>query len=215
MTDQSQAAALPLDPAIPRPGDGASKRLYRWTMGLAEKPSAPLWLGVIAFCESSFFPLPPDLILVPMSLARPRRAWLYALICTLGSVGGALLGYAIGALLYASVGRWLIHLYGYDTRIADLRHFFGHWGWAFILVKGLTPIPFKLVTIFCGLVAYNLPLFVLLCAVTRGVRFLVLAVLLTFFGEPIKRLLERYFGAFMFGLALIVVAGFVIAAKVI
>ena len=184
-------------------------------MGLAEKPSAPLWLGIIAFCESSFFPLPPDLILVPMSLARPKRAWFYALICTVGSVCGALLGYAIGALLYASVGHWLIHLYGYDAKIDDLRHFFAHWGWAFILVKGLTPIPFKLVTIFCGLVAYNLPLFVLLCVITRGLRFLVLAVLLNVLGEPIKRLLERYFGAFMLVLALTIVAGFVIAAKVI
>ena len=215
MTDHSQAAALPIDPAIPRRGDGPSRRVYRWTMGLAEKPSAPVWLGIIAFCESSFFPLPPDIILVPMSLARPKRAWIYALICTVGSVLGALLGYAIGALLYASVGRWLIHLYGYDTKIEALRVFFAHWGWAFILVKGLTPVPFKLVTIFCGLVAYNLPLFVLLCAVTRGARFFVLAVLLTFFGEPIKRLLERYFGAFMLVLALTVVAGFVIAAKVI
>ncbi len=215
MTDHSQAAALPIDPAIPRRGDGPSRRVYRWTMGLAEKPSAPVWLGIIAFCESSFFPLPPDIILVPMSLARPKRAWVYALICTVGSVLGALLGYAIGALLYASVGRWLIHLYGYDTKIEALRVFFAHWGWAFILVKGLTPVPFKLVTIFCGLVAYNLPLFVLLCAVTRGARFFVLAVLLTFFGEPIKRLLERYFGAFMLVLALTVVAGFVIAAKVI
>ncbi len=204
-----------LDPALPRRGDGSTKRLYRWTMALAETRHAPAALFVIAFAESSFFPLPPDLILVPMSLARPRRAWAYAAICTAGSVGGALLGYAIGALLYASVGRWLIHLYGYDSRIDALRSFFQHWGWAFILVKGLTPIPFKLVTIFCGLVGYSLPLFVALCTLTRGARFLALAVLLRLFGETIKRLLERYFGAFMAVLALIVVAGFVIAAKVI
>ncbi len=215
MSDQSQAVPLTLDPALPREGDGATRRLYRWTMALAETRYAPLALGVIAFAESSFFPVPPDVILVPMSLARPRRAWAYALICTAGSVAGALLGYAIGALLYGTIGKWLIHLYGYDSKIADLRAFFGHWGWAFILVKGLTPIPFKLVTIFCGLVAYNLPLFVLLCAITRGARFLVLAVLLTVFGETIKRLLERFFGAFVIILALTVVAGFVIAARVI
>ena len=213
MTDQSPA--LTLDPAVPRPGDGATKRLYRWTMGLAETRYAPLALGIIAFAESSFFPVPPDVILVPMSLARPRRAWIYALICTAGSVTGALLGYAIGALLYNTLGQWLIHLYGYSARIADLRAFFAHWGWAFILVKGLTPIPFKLVTIFCGLVAYNLPLFVLLCAVTRGARFFALAVLLTLFGETIKRLLERFFGVFIVVLALTVIAGFVVAAKVI
>ena len=222
MTDHTQTlssasipAAAAIDPALPRRGDGPSKRLYRWTMGLAETRYAPLALGVIAFTESSFFPVPPDVILVPMSLARPHRAWLYALICTLGSVAGALLGYAIGALLYGTVGKWLIHLYGYDAKIADLRGFFHHWGWAFILMKGLTPIPFKLVTIFCGLVGYSLPLFVLLCAITRGLRFFVLAVLLTLFGERIKSLLERFFGAFVLMLALTVVAGFVIAIKVI
>ncbi len=215
MTDQSHAAALPLDPAIPRRGDGPSKRLYRWTMGLAEKPSAPLWLGIIAFCESSFFPLPPDLILVPMSLARPRKAWLYALICTIGSVLGALLGYAIGALLYDTVGAWLIHLYGYGAKFAQARDFLADKGWVFILLKGLTPIPFKLVTISAGIIGYNLPMFVLLCVITRGLRFLILAVLLNVLGAPIKRLLERFFGIFMLGLASIVVAGFVIGAKVI
>ena len=214
MTEQAPST-LPIDPAIPRRGDGPTKQLYRWTMALAEKPSAPFALGIIAFCESSFFPVPPDVILVPMSLARPQRAWIYALICTIGSVLGALLGYAIGALLYASIGHWLIHVYGYDTKIEALRSFFAHWGWAFILVKGLTPIPFKLVTIFCGLVGYDLPLFVLLCTITRGARFLVLAVLMRLFGETIKALLERFFGAFMLILAGIVVAGFVIAAKVI
>ena len=184
-------------------------------MALAETRSAPAALFVIAFCESSFFPLPPDVILVPMSLARPRRAWTYAAICTAGSVAGALLGYAIGALLYSTLGRWLIHLYGYDTRIDALRLFFRHWGWAFILVKGLTPIPFTLVTIFCGRLGYSVPLCLLLCTLTRGARFLALAVLLRLFGETVKRLLERYFGAFMALLALIVVAGFVIAAKVV
>ena len=190
MTDHSQAMpvdlgaldAAPLDPALPRRGDGPTKRLYRWTMGLAETRHAPLALGLIAFAESSFFPVPPDVI---------------------------------GALLYGTVGHWLIHLYGYDARIPALQGFFAQWGWAFILMKGLTPIPFKLVTIFCGLVGYDLPLFLLLCAVTRGARFFVLAVLLTLFGERIKRLLERYFGAFVIVLALTVVAGFVIAAKVI
>ena len=215
MSDNSQAVPLRLDPAVPRAGDGPTKRLYRWTMALAETRYAPLALGLIAFAESSFFPVPPDVILVPMSLARPRRAWAYALICTVGSVAGALLGYAIGAVLYGTIGKFLIQLYGYDARIADLRAFFGHWGWAFILIKGLTPIPFKLVTIFCGLVAYNLPLFVLLCAITRGARFFILAVLLTLFGETIKGLLERFFGAFVIILALTVVAGFVVAAKVI
>ena len=215
MSDPSPTVLYPLDPAIARDGDGAMKRLYRWTLALAEAPSAPFALGVIAFAERSFIPLPPDVILVPMSLARPKRAWIYALICTAGSVAGALLGYAIGSLLYNTLGQWLIHLYGYGSRIDALKAFFAHWGWAFILVKGFTPIPFKLVTIFSGLVGYNLPLFILLCALTRGARFFVLAILLNLFGESMKRLLERFFGVFMLSLVLVVLAGFYVAAKVI
>jgi membrane protein YqaA with SNARE-associated domain len=215
MSDPSQAVPLTDRPVESVANEGPMKRLYHWTLRLAEKPYAPWALGIIAFAESSFFPVPPDVILIPMSLARPKRAWLYALICTLGSVAGALLGYAIGAVLYETIGKWLIHLYGYDTKIADLRAFFGQWGWAFILVKGLTPIPFKLVTIFCGLVTYNLPLFVLLCCITRGARFFVLALLLNTFGETIKGYLERFFGVFMLALVLMVLAGFYVAAKII
>ena len=213
MSDTSPAVA-------PAPGfagrrEGPMKRLYHWTLAQAEKPSAPWALGIIAFMESSFFPVPPDVILVPMSLARPRRAWLYALICTIGSVLGALLGYAIGALLYNTVGLWLIHLYGYGARVVELKALFAQWGWAVILLKGLTPIPFKIVTITCGLLGYNLPLFVALCTLTRGARFFILAVLLNLFGETIKGWLERYFGIFMLILVLTVVVGFVVAAKVI
>jgi membrane protein YqaA with SNARE-associated domain len=213
MSDTSQAIA-------PAPGftgrrEGLMKRLYHWTLAQSEKPSAPYALGIIAFMESSFFPVPPDVILVPMSLARPRRAWLYALICTVGSVLGALLGYAIGALLYNTVGMWLIHLYGYGARVVELKALFAQWGWAVILLKGLTPIPFKIVTITCGLLGYNLPLFVALCTLTRGARFFILAVLLNLFGETIKGWLERYFGAFMLILVLTVVVGFVVAAKMI
>ena len=215
MSDPSQAA--PLTPGAPLRSRSESpmKRLYRWTLHLAEKPYAPWALGVIAFAESSFFPVPPDVILIPMSLAKPRRAWIYALICTLGSVAGALLGYALGALLFETVGQWLIHLYGYGARVAELKTMFAQWGWAVILLKGLTPIPFKIVTITSGLLGYNLPLFVLLCLVTRGARFFVLALLLNTFGETIKRVLERYFGAFVVGLVVLVLVGFYLAAKVI
>jgi membrane protein YqaA with SNARE-associated domain len=187
-------------------------KLYQWTLSLAESPHAPWALGIIAFAESSFFPIPPDTILVPMALARPQRAFFYALICTLASVAGALLGYAIGALLYATVGKWLIHLYGYGARVNDVRTLYAHWGWAFILIKGLTPIPFKIVTITSGLLAYSLPLFVLLCFITRGARFFLLAAVLNRYGAPINGLLEKYFGYFLLILAAAVILGFVIAA---
>ncbi len=188
------------------------KNLYQWTLSLAESPHAPWALGIIAFAESSFFPIPPDTILVPMSLARPKRAFFYALICTLASVAGGILGYAIGALLYATVGKWLIHLYGYGARVDDMRALYAHWGWAFILIKGLTPIPFKIVTITSGLLAYSLPLFILLCLITRGARFFLLAALLNRYGAPINGLLEKYFGYFLLILAAAVILGFVIAA---
>jgi len=133
------------------------QKLYRWTLSLAESQHAPWALGAIAFAESSFFPVPPDAILIPMSLARPKRAWVYALICTVGSVAGAMLGYAIGAFLFETVGKWLINLYGYGARVDQLRLLYAQWGWAVILLKGFTPIPFKIVTITSGLLAYSLP----------------------------------------------------------
>jgi membrane protein YqaA with SNARE-associated domain len=190
-------------------------KLYQWTLALAESPRATWALGALAFAESSFFPLPPDLILIPMSLAQPKRALSYATICTIASVAGGVLGYAIGALLYGTVGKWLISVYGYGDRIAQLQVFYQHWGWAFILVKGLTPIPFKLVTIVSGLLGYNLPLFIVLSAITRGARFFLLAGLLTRFGDPIRAKLERYYPLFLLMIVAIIVGGFVIAAGLV
>jgi membrane protein YqaA with SNARE-associated domain len=184
------------------------QRLYHWTLSLAESPRAPWALAAIAFAESSFFPIPPDVILVPMSLARPRRAWAYAALCTAASVAGGALGYAIGALLFDTVGHWLISLYGYAQKIDTVRQFYQEWGAAFILIKGLTPIPFKLVTIVSGLLGYNFALFILLALITRGARFFILAALLNNFGEPIKAILEKHFGLFMGVLLFFIVFGF-------
>lgn len=184
------------------------KKLYLWTLSLAESRHAPLALGLVAFAESSFFPIPPDTILVPMSIARPNRALLYALICTVGSVTGGLLGYAIGALLFHSVGQWLISIYGYGDRVAELKALYAQWGWAVILIKGLTPIPFKIVTITSGLLAYSLPLFILLCTITRAARFFIVAALLHRFGGTIHGLLEKYFGLFLAVLAGVTILGF-------
>ena len=189
------------------------KRLYHWTLSLAESPRATWARAAIAFAESSFFPIPPDVILVPMSLARPKRAYFYAGICTLASVAGGILGYAIGWLLWDSVGSWLINLYGYASRMDTVKAGYDQWGWLFILVKGLTPIPYKLVTIVSGLLAYNFPLFVALSLVTRGARFFILAGLLTKFGGPIKDLLERHFATFMIGVVVMIVGGFWLAGK--
>jgi membrane protein YqaA with SNARE-associated domain len=190
-------------------------RLYRWTLSLAESRHAPYALGLVAFAESSFFPIPPDTILVPMSLARPNRALVYAAICTVASVIGGLLGYAIGALLFETIGKWLIAVYGYGDRVEQMRSLYAHWGWAVILIKGLTPIPFKIITITSGLLAYSLPLFIVLTIVTRAARFFFVAALLNRFGDSIHRLLEKYFGIFLAALAAVTVLGFWIAGHMV
>jgi membrane protein YqaA with SNARE-associated domain len=187
--------------------------LYDRVVELSKGRYALPALAAVSFAESSFFPIPPDVVLVPMALANPHKARLYALVCTIASVLGGLLGYAIGALLYDTLGHWLIHLYGYEEKMDAMREFYAKWGALFILLKGLTPIPFKLVTIFSGLFAYNFPLFILLSLITRGGRFFILAAALTHFGDYLREKMEAHFGLFLGSLAAIVVGGFVIAVK--
>jgi membrane protein YqaA with SNARE-associated domain len=190
------------------------KGLYSRIIALSESAHAPYALAVVAFAESSFFPVPPDVILAPMSLAKPRLAWRYAAIATIASVIGGIVGYGIGALLFDTVGQWLIHVYGYGDRVAALKETYARWGALVILIKGLTPIPYKLVTIVSGLLGYNFALFVALSVVTRGARFFLLAGALNHFGDPLRLALERHFAAFLGLIAVLVVAGFIIAARV-
>jgi membrane protein YqaA with SNARE-associated domain len=193
---------------------GMFKSLYSRIIALAESAHAPYALAAIAFAESSFFPIPPDVILAPMSLARPRLAWRYALIATIASVAGGVVGYGIGALLYGTLGQWLIHVYGYGAKMAALKETYAHWGALVILIKGLTPIPYKLVTIVSGLLGYNFALFLALSVLTRGARFFLLAGALNRFGDPLRVALERHFAAFLAIIAATIVGGFIIAARV-
>jgi len=187
------------------------KALYHRTVVLAESRHAPVALGLISFAESSFFPVPPDVLLVPMALARPDRAWFYAGICTITSVLGGLLGYAIGAVLYDTIGAWLISFYGYENGLAQFRQLYQDYGHWIILVKGLTPIPYKLVTIASGVAEYSLLWFVMLSTITRGARFFIVAGLLNRFGGPLRELIERHLVLLAIGTAAIIVAGFLIA----
>jgi membrane protein YqaA with SNARE-associated domain len=189
------------------------RRIYDWCVAAADKPYALWILGAVSFAESSFFPVPPDVMLVPMSLARPKKAWLYALVCTVTSVLGGVAGYAIGALLYDSLGQWLIQLYGLGDKVDGFRAAYAEWGALIIIGKGLTPIPYKLVTIVSGLLGYNFFLFMVLSVITRGARFFLLAGLLNWFGEPIKAALERHFAIFIGLILLAVVGGFWLAAR--
>src|SRR5437588_8484344 len=172
-------------------------------------------MGGVAFAESSFFPVPPDVMLIPMSLARPERAWLYASICTATSVLGGMLGYAIGALLYDSVGHWLIQFYGLGGKVESFRASYAEWGAVIILVKGLTPIPYKLVTITSGFAGYNVGLFVLCSIVARGGRFFAVAILLNRYGDVIRAEIEKRLGLWVSVLAIVLVLGFVVAFRMI
>lgn len=200
--------------SIGTPQEGALRRLYAWVVGHANGPYAWWMLAAVAFAESSFFPLPPDVMLVPMALADRRRAFQLALWCTLFSVLGGLLGYAIGALLYDSVGHRLIQAYGYGASLQAFRAAYAKWGAAIILIKGLTPIPYKLVTIASGFAGYNLGLFVLLSIVTRGARFTLECGLLYLFGEPVRAFIEKRLELVLLGLLVLLVGGFLVARYV-
>ena len=189
------------------------RKIYDWCIAAAEKPYA-LWLmGAVSFAESSFFPIPPDVMLIPMSLARPQRAWLYALVCTVTSVAGGLVGYAIGALLYDSVGQWLINLYGYGDKVDAFRASYAEYGAWIILLKGLTPIPYKLVTITSGFANYNLLLFVVLSIIARGGRFFIVAIVLNRYGVQIRQVIERHLGLWVALAVAVIVVGFVVAFR--
>ena len=194
---------------------GMLKRIYNWCIDAADKPYALWILFAVSFAESSFFPIPPDVMLAPMSLARPKRAWLYAGVCTIASVLGGVLGYAIGALLYDSVGQWLINVYGLSGKVETFRQSYAEWGSLIILLKGLTPIPYKLVTITSGFAGYNISLFVLFSLITRGARFFIAAALFNRYGDWIRERIERHLTLWVVGFAAVLIGGFVIALKLI
>ncbi|MCK1717230.1 YqaA family protein [Bradyrhizobium sp. 141] len=191
------------------------KRIYDWCIDAAHKPYALWIMGVVSFAESSFFPVPPDVMLIPMSLARPQRAWVYAMVCTVTSVLGGVVGYAIGALLFDSVGQWLIQVYGLGGKVEAFRASYAEWGAVIILLKGLTPIPYKLVTITSGFAGYNIVLFVLCSIVARGGRFFIVAILLNRYGDWIRVRIEKHLGLVVAIGAAVLVLGFVVAIKLI
>jgi membrane protein YqaA with SNARE-associated domain len=183
-------------------------------MRLAEGPHALRSLVAVSFAESSFFPLPPDTLLIPMVLAKRERAFVLAFWCSVASVLGGVFGYAIGSLLYESVGKWIVHLYGYGQSIETFRETYAQWGAWIILLKGLTPIPYKLVTLASGFAGYNFALFVLLSIVTRSLRFFLVAGLLYVYGDPIRGFLERRLEAVALGMVAVIISGFVIVKYV-
>ena len=185
------------------------RRLYDWCVQAAGKPYATWLMGAISFVESSFFPIPPDTMMIPMALARPDRAWFYAHVCTVTSVAGGVLGYLIGAWLYDSLGLWLIHLYGYGDKVDAFRESYAQWGAWIILLKGMTPIPYKIVTIASGFAGYNFVMFVVLSFVARGMRFYLLAFLLNRYGAQARHIIEKRLGMWVTLGALVLIVGIV------
>jgi membrane protein YqaA with SNARE-associated domain len=185
-------------------------RLYSRALSIAAHRHAMVAMALISFAESSLLPIPPDILLVPMTLAQPRRAWLIAAVCTITSVVGGYVGYAIGYFLFDGVGQPILEFYHAMDKYQAFKATFAEWGAWIIVIKGLTPIPFKLVTIASGAAQFDIVTFTLASIVSRGLRFFLLAALLWRFGEPIRDFIERRLMLVTSVLAAALVGGFVV-----
>jgi membrane protein YqaA with SNARE-associated domain len=186
------------------------QRLYARTLEIAAGPHALTALLIISFIESSFFPIPPDILLIPMILARPREAWRFAALCTLSSVAGGLAGYAIGYYLFDAVGRPMLEFYHAMDRYDALKAGFDEWGVWIIIIKGMTPIPYKLITIASGVAQFDLVSFIGASIVSRSLRFFLLAALLWWFGDAARAFIERRLTLVTTVFAVCLVGGFVV-----
>lgn len=184
------------------------RSLYDWTIRLAGHRHATWALAGIAFIESSVFPIPPDILLIAMVLARREQAVRYALICTLASVLGGLLGYAIGFGLWEAVGHPVMAFYGYADRFAEFQLLYNDYGAWIVFIAGLSPFPYKVITIASGVTALNLWVFMIASVISRGLRFAVVAALLWYFGPPIRRFIEERLGLVFTAFCVLLVGGF-------
>ena len=182
--------------------------LYNWTISLAQSPYALWALAIVAFVESSFFPIPPDVLMIPMIIARPSRAFVIAGVATVASVAGAMLGYYIGFALMESVGRPILEIYGKADSFAVMSAVFNEYGaWA-VVIAGVTFLPFKVITIASGVTGLPLPVFIVSSIFARALRFFLVAALLWKFGAPIRDFIERRLGLMFILFCLLLVGGF-------
>jgi membrane protein YqaA with SNARE-associated domain len=186
------------------------RRLYDWTLARAAGPAAEKWLIFISFADSSFFPIPPDVMQIPMSIARPENSLRYAAVSTVASVTGALLGYAIGALLFAAIGVPLLQFYGYEDKFYEFAASINARGFWWMLAFAFLPIPYKVATIAAGSVGLGIPTLLLASVLGRGGRFFLVALVLKRYGAAAERLIDKYFHSLaLIGLGLFV-GGFVV-----
>jgi len=189
-------------------GTGMLRRLYEWTIAKAGHPHAERWLALFSFVEASFFPIPPHPLLGLMCLAEPKKAVRFALIATLASVAGGMLGYAIGYFLYESVGTQLLSALGLSESFPKAACYLREVGFWIFVAKGATPIPFKLLTITAGFIAMPVATFIVASLVSRSISFMIVGVLFRLFGTPIKAFIDKYLGLVVAGFIVLVIGGF-------
>jgi membrane protein YqaA with SNARE-associated domain len=186
------------------------RRLYDWTMEMAAQKNAVWVLAAVAFVESSVFPIPPDVLLIPMVLAARNSAWRYAAICTIASVLGGMLGYAIGSGLYEGVGRPILDFYGYGAKFSDFTARYNEYGGWIVFIAGVTPFPYKVITIASGVTDLDFATFTTASVLARGLRFFVVAALLYWIGQPIREFVEKRLGLLFTIFCILLIGGFVL-----
>lgn len=186
------------------------RRLYDWTLSLAAHKHALLALALISLVESSIFPIPPDILIIPMVLAARDRAWLIAGVCTVASVIGGVFGYGIGFFLFEQVGKPVLEFYHYAAKFDEFKGSYNEWGaWA-VFFAGITPFPYKVITILSGVTGLNVPVFIIASVLARGLRFFIVAALLYKFGVPIRVFIERRLGLLFILFVGLLLGGFVL-----
>lgn len=188
--------------------NGFVRRIYDSIIALSGKQHALFWLAVISFVESSFFPIPPDIMLIPMILATPKKAWKIAGICTLASVIGAYLGYIIGFYFFQLIAEPLLKFYGYLDKFNDFKHLYTEYGAWIVFGAGITPFPYKIITIASGVVHLNLLVFTIASILARGFRFFVISWLLKTYGEKMKEFIEKNLGWLSVLFLILLIGGF-------
>tara|TARA_B110000438_G_scaffold233388_1_gene229405 strand:+ start:346 stop:927 length:582 start_codon:yes stop_codon:yes gene_type:complete len=185
------------------------RKLYDWTLNLAAHKHALLALALLSFIESSIFPIPPDILLIPMVLAMRDRAWLVAGVCTVASVIGGMMGYGIGFFMYEQIGKPILDFYHYSLKFSEFQVTYNQWGaWA-VFFAGITPFPYKVITILSGMTGLSLPVFIIASIIARGMRFFIIAALLWKYGDAIRAFIERRLGVLFFLLVGLLLVGFV------
>lgn len=185
------------------------RKLYDWTLNLAAHKHALFALALLSFIESSIFPIPPDILLIPMVLAMRDRAWLVAGVCTVASVIGGMMGYGIGFFMYEQIGKPILDFYHYSLKFSEFQVTYNQWGaWA-VFFAGITPFPYKVITILSGMTGLSLPVFIIASIIARGMRFFIIAALLWKYGDAIRAFIERRLGVMFFLLVVLLFVGFV------